>query len=210
MEILIIFIVAELLSLISVIFIMDLSPLNMTMFLIIFCVFISPMITLHMNDILTRIYINTKKYKRAIKLLNIKLSILTSRKANGILFNLIPLYFKINDIDGARNYLEQMDFLTIKNKVLKGYYYILMAYLNFKLENYKLVEEHIISACNYDEIKTLKDIDLMRCGVLVKEGKTEEAKVIFDKMPINISDYIEPIDDLYIELKDFFNNNYKK
>ena len=85
MEILIIFIIAELLSLITVIFIMDLSPLNMTMFLIIFCAFISPMITLHLNDLLTKIYINTKKYKKAIKLLNVKLSILTSRKANGIL-----------------------------------------------------------------------------------------------------------------------------
>ncbi len=210
MEILIIFIIAELLSLITVIFIMDLSPLNMTMFIIIFCVFISPMVTLHLNDLLTRIYISTKKYKRAIKLLNVKLSILTSRKANGILFNLIPLYFKINDINGAKNYLEQMDFLTIKNKVLKGYYYILMAYLNLKLENYKLVEEHIVSACNYDEIKTLKDIDLMRCGVLVKEGKLDEAKIIFDKLPVNTSDYIEPIDDLYSELKDLFNNNYKK
>ena len=157
--------------------------------------------TMRVHDFLIYRAISSKKYKKAIRMYKNKLKVTPNSKSrNGILLNLVPLYFMIDDIDNAREYLKKVDFLTLKKPILKSYYQLLQAYLKYKEGEFEKLDDYLESALNYEkEAKTT--CDLLKLAVEIKKNPEKDLYGEFKKLPDDVEEYyFEPFDKLYLEL----------
>jgi hypothetical protein len=124
-----------------------------------------------------------------------------SKSRNGILLNLVPLYFMIDDIENAKKSIFDVDFLVLKKPILKSYYQLLMAYTKYLENDFTPIEGYLESALSYEpEAKTVSE--LIKTAVMFKEGNIKIAKETFNELPKELDEfYFEPFDKLYLKLE---------
>jgi tetratricopeptide (TPR) repeat protein len=121
------------------------------------------------------------------------------RSENGIRLNMIPIFFKINNIERAEEFISKIDFLLFRKTILKAYYYMLFGYLLYKKGKYEEAQLKLDAAIQYPESAEWADPKLFQCAIFLKT-QPEKGKIMFKELPIEPETYVEPFDDLYIEL----------
>ncbi|MBN2693106.1 hypothetical protein JXR93_00460 [bacterium] len=177
------------------------ATISMKVIALLFGVFLAaPMFTLHINDLLIRLYLHLKKWKSAARLYYVKLRIMPGmRSENGIRLNMIPIFFKIGDIERAEEFISKIDFLLFRKTILKAYYYMLFGYLLYKKGIYDQAQLKLDAAMQYPESAEWADPKLFQSAIFLKTDP-EKGKKMFDELPTEPETYVEPFDDLYIEL----------
>ncbi len=203
MEFLIIFIIIEIIAAL-ITFVGNNSDIVIQIIMFIFIGGLGGIVfTMKLHDLLISYNLRSKNYKKAIKLYNVKkIMSPNSKTKNAILINIPPLYFLLEENEEAKNILDKIDILDIKKNMLKGYVQVLFAYYYYKKENYEQMTAYLDASVNYDELFSSSK-DLFLCA---KESKTnkEKAKKLFKNLPQEEDYYIEPLDVLFLELKNSF------
>ena len=123
-----------------------------------------------------------------------------SRSRNGILINVAPLHFMLNENEKAKEILDKIDILTIQRKILKGYHQLLYAYYYYVENDFSKSKQYLDASMDYDKLFKA-GADLVRSAILLKEDNKKDAVKLFAKLPTELDEYIEPFDRLFIELK---------
>lgn len=162
--------------------------------------FIAPSLSLQVNDFFIRYYRKKGKFRSLIRAYLAKKTIIRTRKTeNAIYLNIVPIYLKIGDMEEGKKCFEALQFASISNPILKGYYYFLKAFIDYKEERFDIVEHSIEKAVTYHD-----DLDnrLFKVALMIQKGELESAKKLFIELDQSSSDYIEPFDTLFIEIQE--------
>ncbi len=162
----------------------------------------SIIITMRLHDFLLYRATTKRQYKKAIRMYKNKFKISPNSKSrNGILLNLVPLYFMVEDIDNATKNIKEVDFLTLKKPILKSYYQLLMAYSKYLEGDFEKIEDYLESAVSYEPLaKTVSE--LLKLAISLKKEPNINITEKFKSLPSDLDEYyFEPFDKLYIEIK---------
>jgi len=162
----------------------------------------SIIITMRLHDFLLYRATTKKQYKKAIRMYKNKYKITPNTKSrNGILLNLVPFYFMVDDNENAIKNIKEVDFLTLKKPILKSYYQLLMAYSKYLENNFEKINDYLDSAISYEPLaKTVAD--LLKIAISIKENPDNNIIEKFKELPNDLDEfYFEPFDKLYIELE---------
>jgi len=158
-------------------------------------------ISMRLHDFLIYRATLANNHKKAIRMYKTKFKVSPNTKSrNGILLNLVPLYYMIDDKVNAHENLQKVDFLALKKPILKSYYQLLMAYNKYLDGDFDKINDYLESAVSYEKLaKTVAE--LVKSAVLIKKEEIEEGKKMFNSLPDDLDEYyFEPFDKLYIEL----------
>ncbi len=158
-------------------------------------------LSMRIHDFFIAYVLKKKSFRRAIRMYKSKLRMTpNSRSKNGILINIAPLHFMLDEMEEGKKVLDSIDLLTIKLKVLKGYMQLLYAYYYYKIDDVKKADGFLEAAINYDELFKFP-ADLVKSAILLKDNKKDEAAKLFSGIPKDLDDYIEPFDKLFLEVE---------
>ena len=167
-------------------------------------------LTMRLHDFLIYRATLKGKHKKAIRMYKNKFRISPNNKSrNGILLNLAPLYFMIDEKDNAIENLKKVDFLAFKKPMLKSYFQLLTAYGKYLENDFEKINDYLESAISYEPLAETVS-ELLKAAVLIKEDKKEEGFKLFKTLPNDLNDldeyYFEPFDKLYLEIEKLVKN----